>query len=57
MEFPDDAGQFDYIIAHGIYSWVPRVVQEKLLAVCRASSNAARNGPDKLQRLSRLALK
>jgi SAM-dependent methyltransferase/methyltransferase-like protein len=36
MEFPDDAGQFDYIIAHGIHSWVPRVVQEKLFAVCHA---------------------
>ncbi|BDC50320.1 SAM-dependent methyltransferase [Bryobacterales bacterium F-183] len=23
MEFPEDAGQFDYIIAHGFYSWVP----------------------------------
>jgi len=36
MEFPDDAGQFDYIIAHGVYSWVPPVVQEKLLAICHA---------------------
>jgi SAM-dependent methyltransferase len=36
MEFPDNAGQFDYIIAHGVYSWVPRVVQEKLFAICRA---------------------
>ena len=36
MEFPDDAGQFDYIIAHGVYSWVPPDVQQKLLAICRA---------------------
>ena len=36
MEFPEDAGQFDYIIAHGVYSWVPPVVREKLLAICRA---------------------
>jgi SAM-dependent methyltransferase/methyltransferase-like protein len=36
MEFPGDAGQFDYIIAHGVYSWVPRSVQQKLLAICRA---------------------
>jgi SAM-dependent methyltransferase len=27
-------GRFDYIIAHGLYSWVPREVQEKLLWLC-----------------------
>ena len=26
---------FDYIIAHGIYSWVPNLVKEALLAACR----------------------
>lgn len=26
---------FDYIIAHGIYSWVPNLVKEALLATCR----------------------
>lgn len=30
-----ELGTFDYIIAHGVYSWVPRPVQEALLAVCR----------------------
>jgi SAM-dependent methyltransferase len=30
-----DLGRFDYIIAHGFYSWVPAPVREKLLAVCR----------------------
>jgi SAM-dependent methyltransferase len=29
-------GRFDYVIAHGVYSWVPRPVAERLLAVCRA---------------------
>lgn len=29
-----DLGEFDYIIAHGLYSWVPRAVQDKVLAVC-----------------------
>ncbi|MDX1655123.1 MAG: class I SAM-dependent methyltransferase [Candidatus Competibacteraceae bacterium] len=29
-----DLGQFDYIIAHGIYSWIPDAVQDKLLAIC-----------------------
>jgi methyltransferase-like protein len=28
-------GQFDYIIAHGVYSWVPEDVQEAILAACR----------------------
>jgi cyclopropane fatty-acyl-phospholipid synthase-like methyltransferase/methyltransferase-like protein len=32
---PDDLGTFDYIIAHGVYSWVPPQVQEDLLAACR----------------------
>src|SRR4051812_32362535 len=29
-----EAGPFDYIIAHGIYSWVPQSVRTKLLEVC-----------------------
>jgi methyltransferase-like protein/SAM-dependent methyltransferase len=35
MEVTADLGQFDYIIAHGFYSWVPFAVQDKLLAICR----------------------
>ena len=39
----DDAlGQFDYILCHGVFSWVPREVQEKILEVCRR--NLASNG-------------
>lgn len=30
---PADLGVFDYIIAHGVYSWVSPTVQEKLLAL------------------------
>ena len=30
---PEPAG-FDYVIAHGVYSWVPDEVKERLLAVC-----------------------
>lgn len=37
-----DFGQFDYIIAHGVYSWVPPEVQDKLLEICR--QNLAPNG-------------
>ncbi|HTR59509.1 MAG TPA: class I SAM-dependent methyltransferase [Casimicrobiaceae bacterium] len=33
-EFGDAFGRFDYIIAHGVYSWVPNEVQEKLLEIC-----------------------
>lgn len=34
MDLTADFGAFDYIIAHGVYSWVPAAVQAKLLAVC-----------------------
>jgi SAM-dependent methyltransferase len=27
-------GEFDYILAHGIYSWVPAGVRDRLLAIC-----------------------
>jgi SAM-dependent methyltransferase len=30
-------GQFDFIIAHGVYSWVPAEVQEALLSAFRSS--------------------
>jgi SAM-dependent methyltransferase len=33
-DFGEAFGTFDYIIAHGIYSWVPGDVQESLLAIC-----------------------
>jgi methyltransferase-like protein len=28
-------GAFDYVITHGIYSWVPAEVQEKIFSICR----------------------
>ncbi len=34
LELDDRFGQFDYVIAHGVYSWVPPEVRDKLLAVC-----------------------
>jgi methyltransferase-like protein/SAM-dependent methyltransferase len=37
-----DFGQFDYIITHGIYSWVPSEVQDKILEICK--QNLAPNG-------------
>jgi SAM-dependent methyltransferase/methyltransferase-like protein len=31
--FPADAGAFDYIVAHGLYSWIPAAAREQLLAL------------------------
>jgi methyltransferase-like protein/2-polyprenyl-3-methyl-5-hydroxy-6-metoxy-1,4-benzoquinol methylase len=33
----DNAGKFDYIIAHGILSWVPEHVREKLFEICNSA--------------------
>jgi SAM-dependent methyltransferase len=30
-------GVFDYVIAHGVYSWIPAPVRDRLLAVCKAN--------------------
>jgi SAM-dependent methyltransferase len=30
----DSYGTFDYVICHGVFSWVPREVQEKVFEVC-----------------------
>jgi len=35
LNIDSELGAFDYIIAHGIYSWVPANVREKLLEICR----------------------
>jgi methyltransferase-like protein/2-polyprenyl-3-methyl-5-hydroxy-6-metoxy-1,4-benzoquinol methylase len=35
LEVEEDFGQFDYIIAHGIYSWVPVPVQAKIFQICQ----------------------
>ena len=32
IDVAPELGQFDYIIAHGLYSWVPAAVQDKLLS-------------------------
>jgi methyltransferase-like protein/cyclopropane fatty-acyl-phospholipid synthase-like methyltransferase len=32
---PDELGTFDYVIAHGVYSWVPPAVRDALLSACR----------------------
>jgi len=37
-----DFGRFDYVIAHGVFSWVPTPVQDKILEIC--ARNLAPNG-------------
>lgn len=34
LSIDDSIGEFDYIIAHGVYSWVPPAVQHKILELC-----------------------
>ncbi len=38
-DLPADLGRFDYIIAHGLYTWVPPAVRDRLLAICEAHLN------------------
>ncbi len=35
LDFPADSEPFDYIIAHGVYSWVPEQVRSQILQICR----------------------
>jgi methyltransferase-like protein/cyclopropane fatty-acyl-phospholipid synthase-like methyltransferase/Fe-S-cluster containining protein len=42
MDVDGSFGQFDYIICHGVYSWVPPAVQDKILTVCK--QNLTSNG-------------
>ena len=34
MDIDDDFGTFNYIIVHGIWSWVPDMVKDKILSIC-----------------------
>ena len=53
LNLGDEIGDFDYIITHGVYSWVPEVVKDKILALCRGHLSPrnptrplpGRNGP------------
>ena len=46
-------GQFDYIICHGVYSWVPENVQQAILAAFERCCRP-RGGVHQLQRLPRV---
>ena len=39
-EIGDELGTFDYIICHGVFSWVPAPVQEAIFAIIRARLSA-----------------
>ena len=39
LDFRIEEGRFDYIIAHGLYSWVSEDVREKILDICDAQLN------------------
>jgi len=35
LDLADDIGPFDYIICHGVWSWVSAPVREKILTICQ----------------------
>lgn len=37
LDLDDELGCFDFIICHGVYSWVPAAVREKILSICQRS--------------------
>lgn len=39
LEITPEFGKFDYIFAHGVYSWVPADVQDKILEICHRNLN------------------
>ncbi len=40
MDFDEGEGLFDYILCHGVYSWVPPAVQERILSICKRGLSA-----------------
>ncbi|GJL84357.1 MAG: hypothetical protein DHS20C02_01320 [Micavibrio sp.] len=42
MDFDKKMGEFDYIICHGVFSWVPDFVREKILEIC--DKHLSKNG-------------
>lgn len=42
LELAPDYGEYDFIVAHGIYSWVPDNVRDRLMEI--SSRSLARNG-------------
>jgi methyltransferase-like protein/SAM-dependent methyltransferase len=42
LDIDESWGRFDYLICHGVFSWVPRQVQDKILAI--AANNLTPHG-------------
>ena len=42
LDVDADYGQFDYVVCHGVFAWVPHDIQQKILQIC--SENLAENG-------------
>ncbi len=42
LKAPSNLGRFDFIVAHGLYSWVPAAVRDRILAIC--SEHLTENG-------------
>ncbi|MCI0455951.1 MAG: class I SAM-dependent methyltransferase [Gemmataceae bacterium] len=42
LDVGPELGQFDYVICHGVYSWVPPAIRDKILSIC--SQNLAPDG-------------
>ena len=39
LDIDDSYGMFDYVICHGVFSWVPTEVQEKIFEICATRMN------------------
>jgi SAM-dependent methyltransferase len=37
LDLGEELGHFDYILCHGVYSWVPAETRDKILAICAAN--------------------
>ncbi|HVS70768.1 MAG TPA: class I SAM-dependent methyltransferase [Phycisphaerae bacterium] len=35
LHFPPGEGLFDYILCHGVFSWIPAPLQQRVLSLCR----------------------
>src|SRR5262245_53527423 len=42
LDVGDELGRFDYVLCHGVYSWVPAPVRDRALELC--ATNLAPNG-------------
>lgn len=39
LDVNEDFGKFDYIIVHGVFSWVPENVKDKIIKICNENLN------------------